>query len=383
MTVRLLAFGLFVLMLAGCTGREGEREKWARLTPEISREALIDTEDSLSAPVDADYLQRDSEGRVYLFDRTSLSILAYTREGKEIRSLGGEGRGPGEFAGGNGMAVRRDTLYLFDRNLSRLNLFDTSGEFLRARTLKGFASSVKMIPLGAGWLVMGIHSSTLDMTEGLDLAKNPMAHTFSPDFRGPGTSFLRADEVDEGLQDITGLIGSSRGEVAVLGGDRFIFSPEIYSGRIYEYRRNEAGEWRQEEVHNGNIYAAPFELLEENDSREAELTFHDSSTGESMRLVVNNRSLGLHRAGEYIFHFTSVKREGESVFGAELYDREMNALGYISIASAPFDNFLERLTLSMTTVSDSDGKGNFYLLNTVAESAKVDLLQVDLSALPK
>lgn len=385
MIARLLAPGLLVLFLAGCSGQKDAREQdtWPRLSPDLSRETLVETYDSLSAPVDAGYLQVDSEGRIYLFDRTTLSVLAYSPEGEEIMRLGGEGRGPGEFAGGDGMAIRGDTLYLFDRNLSRLSLFDATGEFLQSKSLNGFSSSVEMIPTGDGWLFIGIHSSTLDMTGGLDLAKNLMAHTFSRDLQGPGTSFLRAENVDEGLQEITALIGSSRGEAAALSEDRFIFSPDIYAGRIYEYRRNEAGEWRQEEVHTGNIFGAPYELFGENDSREPELTFHDSSSGEVLRLVVNNRSLGLHQAGGYVFHFTSVKREGEALFGAEIYDREMNALGYIPIDSVPFDDFLERITLSMTTVRDSDGEGKFYLLNTAAERAIVDLLQIDLSALPK
>lgn len=374
-----------LLLLAGCNEEQTSDSAWPILKADVQPETLVEFQpDSLSPPVELGGLQVDSRGKLYQAERRTLTILVYGPGGQPLDTLGGEGKGPGEFVGINGMALRSDTLYVFDRNMARLTLFDIStGKVLGNEPLEGFLSSVDPVPRGEGWLMMGTHSSAVDLSEGLDLTANLLAHTYSVDFNGPRASFIRADEVTGGgLQPIAAQIGSGGGRVHVMSAGRLLYSPQIYAGRIYEYLRGDDGTWRQAKIHRGYAPSPAFEILDEDNTRQEDRTFHDSSTGQSQRLITNNASLGFHRTGEYVFHFTAVKEDGLCRFGAEVYDGEMNALGYLPIESVPFEDFMGRVRYTLTEVPASDGEGGFYFLDSVSQNPGIERFLVDLTTLP-
>jgi hypothetical protein len=73
----------------------------------------------------------DERGYVYVVDAKPEVIKVYDDRGKFVRTIGGEGAGPGEFRVAF-IFVRKGRLVVHDPNASRVSLFDTSGTFVRS-----------------------------------------------------------------------------------------------------------------------------------------------------------------------------------------------------------------------------------------------------------
>ncbi|MCG8468594.1 MAG: hypothetical protein MJB57_10370 [Gemmatimonadetes bacterium] len=88
---------------------------------------------------DPDYLFSDiggavitAAGEVAVGDRGANRIRYYGGDGRYLRSVGGEGDGPGEFRWLATLWRRGDTLVAFDARLSRLSWFDAGGTYVRS-----------------------------------------------------------------------------------------------------------------------------------------------------------------------------------------------------------------------------------------------------------
>lgn len=75
----------------------------------------------------------DDWGRVYVSDRKPAQIKVFDSTGAFVRTIGREGRGPGEYRVAY-IAVRGSHLLVHDPMQSRTSLFDTSGTFVRSWT---------------------------------------------------------------------------------------------------------------------------------------------------------------------------------------------------------------------------------------------------------
>jgi hypothetical protein len=75
----------------------------------------------------------DSKGTVYVGPTKDERIGAFSSEGKLLRTLGRKGGGPGEFSGLQYLAVGPgDTLYVFDHESRRANLFAPDYRYIRS-----------------------------------------------------------------------------------------------------------------------------------------------------------------------------------------------------------------------------------------------------------
>lgn len=75
-----------------------------------------------------------SNGTIVLLNAGTQELLFFSQSGEYRRSVGGQGRGPGEFVGpdwlGHGSG---DTLFVWDTRLGRLSIFSGEGKFLTSR----------------------------------------------------------------------------------------------------------------------------------------------------------------------------------------------------------------------------------------------------------
>jgi len=77
-------------------------------------------------------LALDRRGRVYVLDGVAAEIRVFASDGSCIRTIGGAGHGPGEFAFAVGMRFDpRDRLWVLNQGNQRYSVFDTSGVLLR------------------------------------------------------------------------------------------------------------------------------------------------------------------------------------------------------------------------------------------------------------
>jgi hypothetical protein len=77
-------------------------------------------------------LEIDALGRIYVLDRLAQELRVFGPDGEHIRTIGGEGEGPGEFRGANGLGWGPNgNLWVVDQRLRRFTVLDTSGTLLR------------------------------------------------------------------------------------------------------------------------------------------------------------------------------------------------------------------------------------------------------------
>lgn len=101
-------------------------------TPNESRDELNLVEIARYGETDEVYLGHlsnvlvDQTGRVYLMDSGwgFRGIKVYAPDGSYIKTMGGKGKGPGEFMDIYSSGIRANTLYLFDGDLDRINFYN-------------------------------------------------------------------------------------------------------------------------------------------------------------------------------------------------------------------------------------------------------------------
>ena len=78
-------------------------------------------------------LDVDARGRIYVLDRQARELRAFDDDGGHVRTMGGEGGGPGEFGDPIGVALDpMDRLLVVDVGNGRYSRFDTAGVYLGA-----------------------------------------------------------------------------------------------------------------------------------------------------------------------------------------------------------------------------------------------------------
>ena len=76
----------------------------------------------------------DARGNIYIMDYTTQEILVFDAGGGFLRTLGGQGQGPGEFRDALGPAIARgDTLWVADQQAPRYSIFAPDGTFIGTR----------------------------------------------------------------------------------------------------------------------------------------------------------------------------------------------------------------------------------------------------------
>lgn len=81
----------------------------------------------------------NSKGEIFVVDSRIKSVYMFTDEGSKIRDIGRSGAGPGEFFGPVSVHVTKgDSLYIFDRILNRVSVFNPENTVV----LKLFQSKV-------------------------------------------------------------------------------------------------------------------------------------------------------------------------------------------------------------------------------------------------
>lgn len=86
-------------------------------------------------------LAADSRDNMYILDYVTQEIYVFDSEGDFVRTLGGQGDGPGEFRSALGPAIGPgDTLWVADQRAPRYSVFSPDGTFLEVRRRRGIAS---------------------------------------------------------------------------------------------------------------------------------------------------------------------------------------------------------------------------------------------------
>lgn len=89
----------------------------------------------------------DAEGNLHIFDSQAEHILVVGRDGSLLRTVGGQGEGPGEFGNAGSAIVARDGSYTV-LGFSQVDLFDPGGAFVRRVNMDAIIFSSSTLPDG-------------------------------------------------------------------------------------------------------------------------------------------------------------------------------------------------------------------------------------------
>ena len=96
----------------------------------------------------------DAQGNLHIFDSQADHILVVGPDGSLIRTVGGQGEGPGEFGNATTAIVARDGSYTV-MGFTTIDLLESDGEFVRRITMDPFTTGMVMasmaLPTVACW----------------------------------------------------------------------------------------------------------------------------------------------------------------------------------------------------------------------------------------
>jgi hypothetical protein len=162
--------------------------------------------------------------------------------------------------------------------------------------------------------------------------------------------------------------------------EKFLFVPYIYNGNLYEYSQTSDG-WQQTRVVEGLNQEKPYTIVENDGERKADAGISAEDLAKKKEFIVHNLTRGLFKYKGHIFHFIFTDINKKRVFGVEVYDNNLNHIGFSPIKSIPItnkeDNFID------WTVEAVDEQGNFYFLKETDTGQKMSVMQVNSNDLKR
>lgn len=189
-------------------------------------------------------VRSDTDGNIYVADRSGRTIKVFNEVGEYIESIGGRGRGPGEFQEMDFMEFNPDGhLVIMDRGNLQYTTISTDGEFIESFPYSWenqfYPSSISYVD---GQILALFFPS--DRDEDIPRDQYDLFYTYSTDFQEPDTSFFPFINlgIEEGFPWMQ--LMYSPGSFALSADkDEFIYSPGIYTGDLYLFSKDQNGGW--------------------------------------------------------------------------------------------------------------------------------------------
>lgn len=285
------------------------------------------TEDFLAQPI----ATGENDRYIYVADIRLGCIKMYTHDGKFVKQIGREGRGPGEFGAISGMHVDNEDLVVMDDQLMRFTKFTVEGEINSTH----FYSDLGIIVSPRGITKMDNGNYLIIYATGSNRGSDvnfqrSVIHEVSPDFKEVITSFGEKELIFGNYEEYSNLSEAQPGYITQID-DKVIFAPRIYGGKLFVFEK-EMDTWNNSVVlENDELNMKPFEILSAGRSRNPEANYRAFlPDGVIKNYYIQSFS---HEIATYkrdlLVHFVSADTEGEEKTKmAEVYDLESGELIY-------------------------------------------------------
>jgi len=309
------------------------------------------------------------DNNIYVADAGVAKVKVYSPTGQLVNSFGKRGRGPGELTGIKGFAVTDSTVLVWDQSLQRISVFGLDGKFQSVHKIKGTPYPMRIHSLEDSFLAL--HG---DKYRGKNIRETKLGHIYPADFSRQKESFIKLGNTDDRIESLPRVLKGWTGHVLVLNNQRFLYVPFLANGKIYQFEKTSDG-WQQSHIYESLNQQQPYSFIENENERKADGKVSAIDLSEDKQYVAHNWSRGLLTYQGYIFHFTFSDIGDTRVFGVEIYDKNINPIGYVPIKSIPItdkeDNFLSWYA------EDVDENGNFYILQRNNKGTKVRVMQIN------
>ncbi|MEO9884750.1 MAG: BF3164 family lipoprotein [Balneola sp.] len=316
--------------------------------------------------------------QIAISDRGDVGIKLYNiNSGKFIRKIGKRGRGPGEFQNIQGISVREDSLFVLDVGLRRASVFLLDGTYVDSFTIEDYNMNYSSLEITND-------NKFLFYVDSQDMETAFFGHEYNSNFSVLESKFIKPSEIYENVSTTEFLFhGMSVGSVLKKSENEILIAPLYYSGKIFHYKRDNSENWELVNTISGFVEnKIPNTVLDNDQGRKPDgVGMHALIPGNRYFVIYNNTTRGLFKIfdNQYI-HFTEMDYDGNRVFGFELFDMDLNLLGYniikseeISLSGEP--NFFDLFVLQV----DSDDK--IYVASREGGENTVKVFKLDKSKL--
>ncbi|MEM9291999.1 MAG: 6-bladed beta-propeller [Acidobacteriota bacterium] len=306
-----------------------------QLNPELYLGGLDDQGEALlGRPVGA---ATDSRGEVYVLDIASMSFKVYSPAGGELlRTLGGRGRGEGEFLNVSAFTIdRQDRLVAIDGTSRKIVVLDRQGELLETHPIDTISMLwprwLQQLPDGRFLFLYKMPEAHPNGTQRPDAPF--FLHLYSQDLSTKLAAFASEDDfgpMDDLLTDAYAQVRP--GSVAVLQDGSVLFAPSLYRGQIHRYQELD-GQWRRTETISGYVPQNPPLEQVEADQEHHYMNMQVTRQGRRYASRIRNESRGLFQRGDGNLVHLSVLSAGvypndQVYFGAEIFSPQGELQGY-------------------------------------------------------
>lgn len=316
MNIRKTLLSLLLL----CVSLAVSQEKGVLLTEEFTVGGEQASEEAFLAQPAA---VGESDEYIFVADLQRSAVKVYDQSGGYLRQFGGRGKGPGEFGVLYDILVSGNEIVTMDDQLMRFIKFTPDGEATSTHFYSNLGLLVSprdMIRLDNGNYLMVYGTGANRPSD--EAFKRSVLHEVTPDFSEVVASFGEREVIygeHEGYSDFS---GSDPGHIAQVG-NRIIFSPRVYAGKVYVFERGE-GTWSPTMIlENRELSGVPFELLSSGSERDPDANFTAFGRDGSRRnyyLSHYSRDVGGYR-DSLLVHLVSADWEGEEKQDmVEIYD---------------------------------------------------------------
>lgn len=375
---------IVILLFTACSDNSSDKKPVNRIpTIEIENELLIGLESEadsvtqiLGQPVG---IVTDKDGNIYIGDKASLTIKVFDEDGNYLKSLGGRGRGPNEFHDINFMGIApNDNILVLDRGNFRYTTISKDGEYVSHYVIK-FENQFYLkdvADLDNKLIGLYLYQGIAEESDYSDLTERNFFRVLSENIEQKEYEFGPMNDLE--LNDIFSWVYTQlyQGSFALnKKGKTIYFSPAIYTGIIYTYKKKNDKEWEFGEKIQGTtpfstpyiLYNSAAEYEENNDYPSVRMI---SYSGDAHIGRVYSIDAGIHflPEKEQVIHFYGEWREGDVSMedgnlldlSVQIFDLDGNIIDQSYLYSLTYD-----MQPYYPIVNWMDKEGNFYLIDYV------------------
>lgn len=308
----------------------------------------------------------DSEGKIIALDRAAGRLVVFNEKGEFLYNIGKRGPGPAEFRDVMGMGIDDDdNIIVFDRAAQSFKKFNTDGEFIGTVTpeepittpVEFYPSEKRNLLLyintnyGAGASkLLNVHSQNFE-----EIYSSSMKVTDFVDFTTPEPLFLRHS-----------------GNFLYLDKHYALFSPYIYNGELYKLKFNPgSSKYQTDEKFEGISFMKNVTFVRGTGSAVKVDSRPRTADGayEGIKGVIrHNTAHGIYRLNHgHVLHFTFIEKDGVRTFGAEIFDQNLNLIGYGKIFEKLMLSDPETVNLLQIDITWKDEDDKFYIIEWKTE----------------
>lgn len=264
-------------------------------------------------------------GNIYIADERMKRIQVYNRSGNYLRTVGREGKGPGEFESTPYFTIdSAERMTVLGGRNRRISLFDYSGDLTLSyqpnENTMVWASNYRAVE-GGQYLTA---RKLPERSHNDETFRKNVLHIFDSSFDERVQSFANYYELVENRTDFVDFytVNTNPGTVWVESGNTVWYVPGTYEGNIFKFEREE-NEWVLGQTLQGvMLNDTAVEIPTGNDHENQISTFHVFSGDGPFTGKIVSESLGVFSMSDgSVFHFSNQIKGEERVFLVECFDQ--------------------------------------------------------------